>query len=37
MNNEENMLMDWNDSIETDGQEFVLLPEGGLQLYCNQL
>lgn len=22
------MLMDWNDSIETDGQEFVLLPEG---------
>ena len=28
MNNEENMLMDWNDSIETDGQEFVLLPEG---------
>jgi hypothetical protein len=22
------MLMDWNDSIETDGQEFILLPEG---------
>ena len=22
------MLMDWNDSIETDGQEYVLLPEG---------
>lgn len=28
MNNNENMLMDWNDSIESDGQEFVLLPEG---------
>ena len=28
MNNNENMFMDWNDSIETDGQEFVLLPEG---------
>lgn len=24
----QNMEMDWNDSIETDGQEFVLLPEG---------
>ena len=22
------MLLDWNDSIETDGQEYVLLPEG---------
>jgi hypothetical protein len=22
------MLMDWNDSIEEDGQEFILLPEG---------
>ena len=22
------MLMDWNDSIETDGQEYILLPEG---------
>lgn len=21
-------MMDWNDSIETDGQEFILLPEG---------
>ena len=28
MMNNENMLMDWNDSIESDGQEFVLLPEG---------
>ena len=28
MENNQNMLMDWNDSIETDGQEFVLLPEG---------
>lgn len=28
MNNTENMFLDWNDSIETDGQEFVLLPEG---------
>ena len=30
------MLMDWNDSIETDGQEYVLLPER-LQLYCHTL
>lgn len=22
------MLMDWNDSIESDGQEYILLPEG---------
>ena len=28
MENNQNMLMDWDDSIETDGQEFVLLPEG---------
>lgn len=28
INNNENMVMDWNDSIENDGQEFVLLPEG---------
>ena len=28
MENNQTMLMDWNDSIETDGQEFVLLPEG---------
>jgi len=28
MNENKDMLMDWNDSIETDGQEFVLLPEG---------
>ena len=27
-NNNQNMVMDWNDSIENDGQEFVLLPEG---------
>jgi hypothetical protein len=26
--NNQNMLMDWNDLIEDDGQEFVLLPEG---------
>lgn len=26
--NNQNMMMDWNDSIENDGQEFVLLPEG---------
>jgi hypothetical protein len=26
--NNQNMVMDWNDSIENDGQEFVLLPEG---------
>ncbi|HPM75076.1 MAG TPA: hypothetical protein PLA71_05070 [Saccharofermentans sp.] len=28
INNKENMMMDWNDAIENDGQEFVLLPEG---------
>ena len=28
MENNQNMLMDWDDSIETDGQEFILLPEG---------
>ncbi len=28
MNNNNDMLMDWNDAIETDGQEFVLLQEG---------
>lgn len=28
INNIQNMMMDWNDSIENDGQEFVLLPEG---------
>lgn len=28
MNENKDMLMDWNDSIETDGQEFILLPEG---------
>ena len=28
MINEKDMLMDWSDSIETDGQEYVLLPEG---------
>jgi hypothetical protein len=28
MNENKDMLMDWNDSIETDGQEYVLLPEG---------
>ena len=27
-NNNQNMCMDWNDEIENDGQEFVLLPEG---------
>jgi len=26
--NNKDMLMDWNDSIENDGQEFVLLPDG---------
>jgi len=25
---EKDLLMDWNDSIEEDGQEFILLPEG---------
>ena len=24
----DNSIMDWNDVIEDDGQEFVLLPEG---------
>lgn len=24
----DNMIMDWNDTIEDDGQEFVVLPEG---------
>ena len=28
MNENKDMIMDWNDSIENDGQEFVLLPEG---------
>lgn len=28
MENNQNMFLDWNDSIEADGQEFVLLPEG---------
>jgi len=28
INNNQNMMIDWNDSIENDGQEFVLLPEG---------
>lgn len=28
MNNNENMFLDWNDSIETDGQDFILLDEG---------
>ena len=28
MENNQNMFLDWNDSIETDGNEFVLLPEG---------
>lgn len=28
MENNKDMLMDWNDSIENDGQEFVLLPDG---------
>ena len=27
-NNTQNMCMDWDDAIENDGQEFVLLPEG---------
>jgi len=26
--NNQNMVMDWDDQIENDGQEFVLLPEG---------
>lgn len=28
INNNQNMMLDWNDSIENDGQAFVLLPEG---------
>lgn len=28
MENNKDMLIDWNDSIENDGQEFVLLPDG---------
>lgn len=28
MEENKNMLMDWTDSIEEDGQEYVLLPEG---------
>ena len=28
MYNDKNMCMDWNDAIETDGQEYVLLEEG---------
>ena len=28
MNENKDMLMDWNDAIEEDGQEFILLPEG---------
>ena len=28
MNEYKDMMMDWNDSIEEDGQEFILLPEG---------
>lgn len=28
MENNENMFLDWNDTIESDGTEFVLLPEG---------
>lgn len=27
-NNNQNMCLDWDDAIENDGQEFVLLPEG---------
>jgi len=26
--NKNNMIMDWNDSIESDGTEYILLPEG---------
>jgi hypothetical protein len=26
--NQDNLTMDWNDTIENDGQDFVLLPEG---------
>lgn len=28
MNNEKDMLMNWDDAIEMDGQEYILLPEG---------
>ena len=28
MNNDTNMVMDWGDTIESDGQEFVILEEG---------
>ena len=28
MNNQLDMCMDWNDVIESDGQDFVLLEEG---------
>jgi len=28
VNNFQNMILDWSDTIENDGQEFVLLPEG---------
>lgn len=28
MNYEKDMLMNWDDAIETDGQEYILLPEG---------
>lgn len=27
-NNNQNMFLDWDDAIENDGQEFVILPEG---------
>ncbi|MDY0338754.1 MAG: hypothetical protein RBQ78_03160, partial [Acholeplasmataceae bacterium] len=26
--NNKDLLIDWDDSIETDGQEFILLPDG---------
>lgn len=28
MYNDQNMCMDWDDAIESDGQEYVLLEEG---------
>jgi hypothetical protein len=28
MNNDTDMIMDWGDVIESDGQEFVILEEG---------
>lgn len=28
-NNNQNMCMGWDDQIENDGQEFIILPEGG--------